>query len=703
MMEHLRTVTLSEVPSCDPPSAEPAQRLLPSIGVLPWIGLAGVVVWAGYCNLIDLERTNAWQGFSPLHFVYEHAEPNSFAQDFDNGISHLEKSAFMRTYLALNQIGVPPEVAQPLWICFFTIALVLAFAVLLRALCLRPSVATTVLTAVMVLNTSILDGDLTRFGFANLYIGQMYAPAAVLMVLALAWVIRQRWIWAGAALGLLTWVHVSLGVMTGVVSFAMILAIRPPWLDRRLLAGAGLCGGLAVSWVFGVVGFGGGDRALIDADTWIAWARFGNYHWFTWDLGVMTQEHARRLTPLLAVLLLALSTVARDEGELRVREPWLAGVGAASLLVCVGLWGAAYSHSPFLIRLSPHRASTVVLVLALPLAVHGLMRSMERGTTLTKAVAMMAIAVPVFGTAMKLQGFNVGSALLISHDGSWGFPLVAGLYFALPLLVGTGSTERHLRWVLAAACLISVVYGAFVVRFGYADFTSPSLWSPTLFIAFLSVALGIRIFPRALKMLASRGLGRSLVAHVSRGNFGEQRVWYTVLGMLVVVSCFSQYSQATARMTDETRAIADSYREVQEWAKRDTKIEALFLVDPTIAYGWRDYSHRSSFGTTREWLHTSWLYAADAQTFAEGLRRARLLGLEPESYVHRAESSTGAVYGELIHDSQAALYQMTTEELMRLAKQEGIDYVVAMGDRQSGDWELPRVFQNTGFTVYATR
>ena len=64
------------------------------------------------------------------------------------------------------------------------------------------------------------------------------------------------------------------------------------------------------------------------------------------------------------------------------------------------------------------------------------------------------------------------------------------------------------------------------------------------------------------------------------------------------------------------------------WARENTPLGALFMVDPAMQDAWRGKSYRPSFGVAREWLFYSTLYNSNSAVLEEGMARYRALGLE---------------------------------------------------------------------------
>ena len=141
-----------------------------------------------------------------------------------------------------------------------------------------------------------------------------------------------------------------------------------------------------------------------------------------------------------------------------------------------------------------------------------------------------------------------------------------------------------------------------------------------------------------------------------------------------------------------------AYLNAQLWAKDNTVPTALFMVDPTISYGWRDFSQRSSFGNIREWLHTSWLYDSKKNNYEEGLRRSSEFGLSAFDYVHESPPDIGGA--KIRKDIGDRFYSYDADWFQKISKKYQIDYLVMKKERITNQLLLPIVFENDFFIIY---
>lgn len=148
---------------------------------------------------------------------------------------------------------------------------------------------------------------------------------------------------------------------------------------------------------------------------------------------------------------------------------------------------------------------------------------------------------------------------------------------------------------------------------------------------------------------------------------------------LAALSVVIYYANPSLFLGLRDKPLGEAYLSAQLWAKENTVPAAFFLVDPTIYYGWRDFSQRSSFGNMREWLHPSWLYDPKKVNYNEVLRRDAEFGYSPPVYLKESPPLKGfdkiyAVVGD-------RFYSYDAERFREMAKTYSLNYIVMKKDR----------------------
>lgn len=633
------------------------EKILICLGLILLLGFS---IWS---NLSNLTLRNAVGGFSPIEYVERITYPENYTNNFENGVLALKSSVHFSFYEAAYNAGVKPEYFQ----MFAIVLSVILFATVLWyfSATILPNASPYIhlLTVTFGLGTDVLNHNLARFGsFAGLHNGQMYAPAAILSVFALICAFRNKWIGCFVAIGLAFCFHATVGIMVGLICGAMLLAV-PEQLKRLATWSGGILGLLiAGSWYFFIIHPSIGGYEVMDTETWVNWARFGNFHWFPFSLNVFGSEHGRRITPLLAIFILALTRLIDSPLSDKSKHMWFAATVCIIIMTFIGLLASLYPTSTTLIKLALHRSTMFLLLLSLPLALHLLLADITSDRVLNSFLALTILATPVAGVAA-------------------GFPL----FFALLRLgteVWTKQDKRNLLIYLGSLLtILALAVSLYVVLTSSAKFSDAAFVSKNSVIIF---ALIVVLSFSGFKWLNYKSI-KDLTIHV------------------VVLFCvlFVSYKLSDTSFRQKDRALA--YLDVQLWAKENTQPNTLFMTEPSRAYGWRDYSQRPSFGVAREWLHTTWLYTGNMDNFREGMQRAQLFGVNPEDYLQRSLEndmrSVGPEYRALISDISERYNSMEPNELYELSVQEGIDYFVYEKSLQNNILHSP-VYSNEFYAVY---
>lgn len=180
-----------------------------------------------------------------------------------------------------------------------------------------------------------------------------------------------------------------------------------------------------------------------------------------------------------------------------------------------------------------------------------------------------------------------------------------------------------------------------------------------------------------------------------KNRLKESTVLFAIFFAISALSV--QYSEKS-NFDKEDRPMGIAYMDVQKWANSNTEKNALFLIDPSMYYGWREYSQRSSFGNVREWLHTSWLYESNKNNFDAGISRALLFGINPEFYKNRVVPHNGFI--ELEKDLRENFYNLSSSRFKEIMLENQINFLVLKKNLIKNKLNLNVVYENTYFIVY---
>lgn len=641
--------------------------------ILIGLGMMFLVTFSIWNNLNDLTLRNAVGGFTPLEYVDRVTTPDDYENNFENGVLALETSLIFHLYEAADKTNINLERFQRVVIVLSVV--LFAYVLWYFSKIILPNAPPQVhlLTVMFGLATDVLNHNLARFGsFAVLYTGQMYAPAAICSVFAIACAFRRSWIGCFLTSGLAFCFHPVMGVLVGLLCGTMILTSLDQ-LKRSNTWIGGITGFLIVgAWYLLIIHPTLAGYEVVDTDVWVAWARFGNSHWFPFSLEVFGSEHARRVTPLLAIFILALTRLVKPSFFRTSRRMWYAAVLCILVLTCIGLLASLNPTSPTIIKLALHRSSMFLLLLCLPLALHLLINDLKSGNNVNRFLALVLLATPIVGGA---PGFPILYAMLRFGTESW------------------HSTQKHsksvyLGVVVTALGLCMCVYLVYSTN---VKLTDPAFISRPLILVFSTTIVSTL----------------AVLKWMNKEVTGQQ------IAVLVVLFCFvfSLYNLAVLSFPQTYKSLslgdkekASAYLDVQLWAKWNTPRGTLFMTDPSKSYGWRDYSQRPSFGVLREWIHTSWLYTGNKELFSEGIRRVQVLGINPYGYLQRSLDGTKKSVGyeyeyrRLASDISHRYKSINAHDFIKLAQQEKIEYFV-FEKKQIKQPQLHVVYQNDYYVV----
>lgn len=639
-------------------------------GALVLLLLAALLSFAWWAYTYNLKLVDAWSGFSPVAYVYESFEPQSFARNFPGGVEALDASAFMHLYkIGYAELNLRPELLQPVMIGVEILILALAVAAFVRFLEPESSSLFLLLVVTLVVASWARNMDLARFA-QPFFAGQYYNVANALRLLAILAALRGRVVWAAGLLALSFLCHPTMALMGGVFIVAVWMAAprdRRPGVVRLLGAGL-LFAAVAGAWVLLSVQPSALTGGSIPPQWWFALTRLGNFHWYPVNFGVFTTHNEEELVPFLSFCLLLMFYLARRPELRAVDRQVVAGFVAMGALVVAGVAFSVWCPSPLLVKLALHRANDLIVLVGLVYVARGLWREIEEGPPWRTAVALAILASPFLAS----PGFPLLLSLALVSP-SW------ARVFRARVRAATG--DRGDWWVTGASVLVvvlMVVYWATGLagpwRSGAYTGLAPLLESSwrgylVLGVAAVSVLLW-RLSPRWIPSLS-------------------------LALLLALAGGFLYHARPLTRPGFDV--LARDYLEAQRWAETETPRDALFMPPPSHFYGWRDFSHRSSFGSLREWLHNAWMYNSRGDLFREGMRRFAELGIPLDKYLEYERGISGFV--DLAAAVRARYHGFEADWFRRMAGKYGIDYFVLFRKVRKKPLDLPIAFSNGTFLI----
>ncbi len=627
--------------------------------------LVAVAAWAAMLSnlLPDLTHRFALRGGSALDFSYRHAYPELFTRDWPTGVANLHRSSFMLVYPTAHRLlGITPETLVPLVVIFETLVLALAIVLLVRAVTPRAPPAFLVACATILVWSCARDMSLSHF-VQPFFIGFHYNVADVLRVLSFVAVLRRRFVFAGVLIGLTLTVHPLLGAMGGAAAGGAALVTMRRADVWRITAAAAVVVTTGAAWwaiAFSNVGAGGGG---IPPDRWLAFTRMLNYHWYPIESGLFSVAHHEVWLPLLSYAVLLMHYLRPPNVGREALAPLGVALAVAAGATVAGVAISGLSTTPFLIKFALHRGCGLFILLSLPFVLLGLWRdatSRRRPAVLRMAATILLLS-PFFATS----------------SATW--PLLFVVALVVPREVLELANRPRPRTAAVAALLLAIC-GFFVWWAAIGVLRSP--WTNAYTAgAFLTTRLGVLVTAAVVALSAARAPRSTRAA------------------ALVALVCLLAVGWTERRRLPPSQvARATAYADAQHWAREHTAADALFMTDPAINYGWRDYSRRSSFGTPREWLHNAWLYNSQRALFDEGLRRAAELDLPLDDLL--ASSNLRWLAARRLNAVASNRYNRADDAWRtELARRWAIDYFVLEKAKLAVPTALPVAYENRQFLI----
>ena len=123
----------------------------------------------------------------------------------------------------------------------------------------------------------------------------------------------------------------------------------------------------------------------IPKEDWISLTKIFQYHWYPFYMGVFTNTSEKHFLPTISVMLLYVIAWSKIKNENFILFKEINIIVIFSFIITVlGLMISYYEVSPFLIKLSLHRASGLLVVVALVPIIYFLWMELNFWVTLFK-------------------------------------------------------------------------------------------------------------------------------------------------------------------------------------------------------------------------------------------------------------------------------------------------------------------------------
>lgn len=623
-----------------------------------------VVVARWYWRITDLDAQAAMQSFSPKLLAALVNHPELFVGDFPGGAPELLNGLPNRIYPLVDSLGLSVTGAWSAMIALEIVMLAVAAAFATAVFFPRTSVPEQALAAILVTSSGLLKPNLANFGFP--FFGWVYGFAIAAFLFAVALTAKRQLVAASIALVFAYSCHPIIGGFTAVFMAAMVVAQFNTWRWRDFLVPFAITAvgcGLWTAVVASNATMGGGE---IDGALFVALTRAQNLHWFPVHRGMFWEEHAKLLMPFLASMVLVAVAFNQSDVDEEIGKPLSFGIIAMLGLTVAGILISMFSKEPTLIKLALHRASTNALVAGAPFVAVMISYGIKSRDPILRALSAVLLLTP--------------------------FHVVAGCAPVPALLRAAYAANQYRKsrsWppsILAAAALsfLVVVLITFYSAVGLVDSAALKLY---LGIGSASIGAGVVV----------AALLAALLPNAIAASWGRTLSVLSATALAIFVAPMSVDALGRNAINREK---AYAYLAAQQWANANTPSGTLFMVDPSIPYGWRDISLRPSFGTVREWLMISILYNSRSTLLEEGIARFRALGADPLPIVLDPQATrTLVTMGKLNDIVLSSYYSMDPQLFYQLRTRFNIEYFVFEKPKITTALPLRVAFENQHYVI----
>ena len=609
---------------------------------------------------------------SPAAQIASQHNPMLDQLGFPSGSELTAVSLPLRMYAAFGALGSGPVLATYIVVAVEVVFLFVGIAWSVRII--QPSVSREVAAVAATVGTLgyALDGNnLANFGF---FFGWNYGFAGGVACVAIAFALRRHWTAAAIAISVLVTVHFVIAVLVGVVVLSLVaLDLKRRRFEIRLVpvAFAAVIAGTYLWFARGDVQL---PSASLDTSAYIARLRaFQSHLFFEFDTGFL-RPFAEDIGAwsIAVVATLAVALTAR-----RLGRRGLSSRVAITLVTTAALSMLGWAHSNLdqpnvtLLLLEIHRSSVFVNLLLLSFALPLFLDETPRSQRLALPTCLI-----VWCMVHDVHQHLAFGLLLLGLAALW---IVAEL---------RQQQDRSALAValLAVASAIPATYftlTAIDVAGGWSELVRTTTRHPATLLA-----LGIVVVLALIEI--DGGQRRLRIPSVA------VRTAVAVISVVLVLG-----TSALANPRDVTGSTAESRSDLIDtatWARGNTAQDAVFLLPfDDSGFGWRLFSERASAGKPREWLHYAFLYSRDQTVLAEGTRRAELLGIDVDDWLHdHPELGVGYL---LVNELTERFNSLDDRSIIELGDQLDVEYYVFDRTHRHDSSCFEIVHENQSFQV----
>ena len=399
----------------------------------------------------------------------------------------------------------------------------------------------------------------------------------------------------------------------------------------------------------------------IPSDSFLFLTKVFNYHWYPIYSMALNTKNATHLLPTISIMMLYVIISCTNQCKKNILSEIHILVLALAGLTLVGIIASFYENI-FLIKMSLHRASNIMVVFALVPIIIRLWNDIFNETIYIRCLSIYLLFSPFFYYQYP------------------GFSLIFSLIYATRLLVEIKHEGNNKK--------ITLAYFSWIIGLTFLVFSEHNEIFKSSYMGII-VVISVGLFIT---------LKNFLLPNYKKNN---QYFLQILCLFLMLIFTIKLNVDRTSHLSSERNKY---YYQTQLWAKNNTKKGTLFMLDPNLYGGWRDISQRASYGTNKEWLHNAWLYNTNLDLYKEGLRRASIFNPDLSEIIKRGVSDVeekNKILKKLKKGVRKSYYTPKEGFYKNLSDSEKIDFFVFenryLSNKPMG---LEEVYKNKYFSIY---
>lgn len=651
------------------------------------VSLSLLLLFAAYVHIQRIEPFIALNGFSALDFANAILYPDHFLRDYPGGAVSIKNSILPWIYPHLMKAGFSFHVIYSIMVFCEITTLCIGSLILLRTINPLARPLDYLFLCSLLSLSWIRAGNLANFGNPFFH-GQFYGFADGLSLMAIAFLLQKRMLLSFMLFIVSYLIHPLITAFafafTSIYQF-IVIKTRKDYFTTILY--------MTLLGVFGAVWYMvllHGAHEPMTTSEFFNYSYVFNFHWFPQDLKLFTLNNCRYANAFFGAFLFGVTIIARTDQLQINRAAFLFGLFGLLFISLAGCCFAYFEFFPTLVRACLQRASVLILTLITILVTNQSINDFYNHRYLFFFLSIFC---------MMEAFFNLNT-----------WPNLAVIIYAVVFL-STQKRERKvfLNQITKISLLIYICYQIYLLYTHNSTFMDyylqikmiskwGLLFSLTVFFVAPSIAYVLQYIFTHSKF---SNIEKCRVQTIMDGQPARFKIETYLLLIFLGLSIF--FWVKTFLYNDSLHLKKNAnYQKVQIWAEQHTEKTALFMIDPSYAYGWRDFSKRSSFGSPYEWLNTAWLYNGDSQLLHEGIQRTLMLTEDLNIIPSQHSTDKDLLMRTIVMHSLNNFYKRDGSIIGKIVRKYKIDYIVfdkLNAQKYGGIPKWKKIYENESYIV----